>query len=138
MLKFLLDTNIISEPLRPVPASDVLIQLQAHQNEIAIASVVWHELWFGCYRLPPSARRTAIEHYLHEVVGPNLPLLPYDDQAAEWHAAERARLTAIGKPPPFADGQIAAIAAVNNLTLVTFNLKDYAYFQGVQLVDWRS
>lgn len=138
MLKFLLDTNIISEPLRPVPASGVLTGLQAHQNEIALASVVWHELWFGCYRLPPSSRRTAVENYLQQVVGPNLPLLPYDEKAAEWHAAERARLTAIGKPPPFADGQIAAIAVVNNLTLVTFNLKDYTSFQGLQLADWRS
>ena len=138
MLKFLLDTNIISEPLRPVPAASVLTHLQAHQNEIAIAAVVWHELWFGCYRLPLSARRTAVENYLQQVVGPNLPLLPYDEKAAEWHASERARLTAIGKPPPFADAQIAAIAVVNNLTFVTFNLKDYASFQGLQLVDWRS
>lgn len=138
MLKYLLDTNIVSEPLRPVPAANVLARLQAHQNEIAIASVVWHELWFGCYRLPPSARRTAVENYLQQVIGPNLPLLPYDEKAAEWHAHERARLTAIGKPPPFSDAQIAAIAIVNNLTLVTFNLQDYESFQGLLLADWRS
>jgi tRNA(fMet)-specific endonuclease VapC len=39
-----------------------------------------------------------------EVVAPTMPILPYDEQAAEWHAAERARLAGIGKTPPFADG----------------------------------
>jgi predicted nucleic acid-binding protein len=41
--------------------------------------------------------------------------------AAEWHAAERARLAALGKTPPFVDGQITAIAYANSLTLVTLN-----------------
>ena len=57
-LKYLLDTNVVSEPLRPVTNQKILDRLQQHQNEIAIASVVWHELLFGCYRLPPSAKRT--------------------------------------------------------------------------------
>ena len=42
---YLLDTNVVTEPLRPLPNPHVLERLAAHQNEIAIASVVWHELW---------------------------------------------------------------------------------------------
>jgi tRNA(fMet)-specific endonuclease VapC len=136
-IQFLLDTNIISEPLRPTPNQKILERLQLHQDEIAIAAVVWHELWYGCARLPASARRTAIERYLHEVVAISMPILPYDQRAAAWHAAERACLAGVGKPPPFVDGQIAAIAKTNDLTLVTINLADYAAFQALQLTDWQ-
>ncbi|MCC6189369.1 MAG: type II toxin-antitoxin system VapC family toxin [Anaerolineales bacterium] len=134
--RFLLDTNIVSEPLRPRPSATVLRQLQAHEAEIAVAAVVWHELWFGCRRLPPGAKRSAIEDFLDEVVGATMPVLPYEARAAEWHAAERARLMAAGKTPAFADGQIAAVAITNGLILVTRNLPDFADFEDLQTVDW--
>ena len=47
------------------------------------------------------------------------------------------RLAQIGRTPPFADGQIAAVAATNGLCLVTFNRDDYAAFRGLRLEDWR-
>jgi tRNA(fMet)-specific endonuclease VapC len=137
-LHYLLDTNVISESLRPAPNPLVLERLRQHQTEIVIASVVWHELWYGCCRLPPSARRTVIERYLHDVVARTLPILAYDQQAAVWHAEQRGRLAQIGKTPPFADGQIAAIAATNGLTLVTFNRDDFAAFADLRLEDWRD
>jgi tRNA(fMet)-specific endonuclease VapC len=136
-LRFLLDTNVISEPLRPVPNQAVLERLREHQAEIAIAAVVWHELWYGCYRLPESNKRTLIDAYLKEVVARAIPILSYDQRAALWHAKERARLTQIGRMPPFADGQIAAVAITNDLSLVTFNCDDYAAFQDLRLEDWR-
>ncbi len=136
-LKYLLDTNIISEPLRPRPSAGVLRKLERHEREIAIASPVWHELQFGCARIPPSKRRTAIERYLERVVLPNLPILDYDRQAAEWHARERARLEAAGRPAAFVDGQIAAIAYANDLILVTANAADFRRFKGVQVRTWR-
>ncbi|HEX5691290.1 MAG TPA: hypothetical protein VFX76_14850, partial [Roseiflexaceae bacterium] len=111
---------------------------QRHQAEICIAAIVWHELWFGCYRLPASVKRAAIEKYLNDVVAATIPILPYDHHAAAWHAAERARLVGVGQTPPFAGGQIIAIAKRNNLTLVTANLADYAAFQGVDVVNWQA
>jgi tRNA(fMet)-specific endonuclease VapC len=137
-LQYLLDTNVLSEPLRPIPNQHILDRLRLHQAEIATAAVVWHELLSGCYRLPASARRLAIETYLNKVVAPTIPILAYDASAAEWHASERARLVLVGRTPPFADGQIIAIAQTNNLILVTANTPDYAGFQGVQIEDWRS
>lgn len=134
--RYLLDTNIVTEPLKQNPNQNVLHYFQQHQNLLAIAAPVWHELWFGCYRLPPSRRRNAIENYLHNTVARTMPIMPYDTKAAEWYAAERARLTNIGTPTPFADGQIAAVAAVNNLILVTNNVADYAKFQGLQIENW--
>lgn len=136
-LKYLLDTNIVSEPLRPSPKAAVLQKLRRHEEEIAISSVVWHELRFGAHRLPPSRRREAIERYLDEVVLATMPILDYDRAAAEWHASERARLQARGHPAPFADGQIAAIARVHDLILVTFNEADFKRFQGISVQSWR-
>jgi len=74
-------------------------------------------------RTPPGARVCA---------------LPYDDRAAEWHAAERVRLERAGKPAPFADAQIAAVAATNGLTVVTANLADFRAFKGVKVTNWQT
>lgn len=135
-LRFLLDSNVISEPTRLSPNPGILRRLREHQDEMAIASVVWHELLYGCERLPASRKRRAIESYLFETVL-TLPILPYDEAAAQWHAAERARLEARGKTPPFNDSQIAAIAKTKSLTLVTGNLAHFESFEGLQMVDWR-
>jgi tRNA(fMet)-specific endonuclease VapC len=136
VIRFLLDTNIISEPLRPQPNSAVIQKLQQHEGTVTIASISWHELWFGCYRLPSSKRREKIEKYLREIVQSNIPILPYDNLASEWFASERARLVTLGKTPAYADGQIAAIAKVNSLILVTNNVSDYSDFQGLQVENW--
>ena len=137
-LHYLLDTNVISEMLRPVPNKGILENMEAYHNQVGIAAVVWHELLYGCFRLPESQRRTAIEAYLFDVVAPSVPILPYDEVAADWHAVERTRLSAIGKTPPFVDGQIAATAKVNNLTLVTSNQTDFENFQDLVVVNWQA
>lgn len=77
-----------------------------------------------------------MEAYLEEAVRSALPILPYDEEAATWHASERARLARCGRPPSAADGQIAAIARVNELVVVTANMNDFRRFEGLQLEDW--
>ena len=134
-IRFLLDTNVVSEPLRPKPDEKLLEQLRRHEQETAIPAIVWHELRFGAERLPPSRKRATIERYLAEVVAASLPILPYDEQAATWHAIYRARLIAAGKTPPFADGQIAAIAAVHDLVLVTANTADFRDYE-IAVENW--
>lgn len=135
-LRYLLDTNILSEPVKPVPNPGVLARIRQHRKEVATAAPVWHELWFGCHRLPPSARRTKLEDYLGQSLAPSLKLLPYDDRAAERHAAERSRLVGLGKTPSFIDGQIAAIAMVHGLIVVTRNIDHFVGFQGFEVQDW--
>ncbi len=66
MTKCLLDTDILSEPLKPQPNAFVLSRLKMHEDEIATASPVWHELHFGCKRLPNSKKRERIESFLME------------------------------------------------------------------------
>ena len=99
---------------------------------------MWHELVYGCNRLPAGKRRATVEACLRSVVRPSFPILPYDEAAAAWHGTERARLEAIGKTPPHVDGQIAAVARQHGLTLVTTNPKDFTAFEGLALVDWRA
>ena len=132
----MLDTNVVSEPLRPRPNARIMRRLRDHDAEIAIPSPVWHELRFGCARLPPSRRRDAVRRYIEDVVLQNFPILDYDQQAADWHAIERARLSAAGRTPPFVDGRIAAIAQVNGLILVTANTKDFSAFEGLGVRSW--
>jgi tRNA(fMet)-specific endonuclease VapC len=135
-LRFLLDTNVLSEPTKPKPNPIVLGRIREYRDQLATASVVWHELLFGLGRLPESRRRQHLERYLTETVEPSLPILAYDAQAASWHAEQRVRLAREGRTPPFADGQIAAIAAVNGLVLITRNVKDFAIFEAVQVENW--
>lgn len=135
-LRYLLDTNIISEAIRPQPSPNVMQQLLSARSTAAIGSVVWHEVLLGCYRMPESNRRGIIETYLQEEVKARLPILPYTEEAAEWFATEQARLIPLGLTPSYADGQIAAIAAVNNLILVTRNVSDYQNFTGLTIENW--
>ena len=135
-MQYLLDTNVVSEPLRPEPSEGVVRKLRVHGEESAIPVPVWHELRFGCARLPPSRRRDTLERYLEDVVLASFPVLDYGREAADWHARQRARLVAAGQTPPFVDGQIAAIAHVNSLILVTSNVRDFEEFEGLRLERW--
>ena len=137
-MRYLLDTDVLSEPLLQRPDGRIMRNLEEHRGTLATAPTVWHEMLFGCYRLPPSAERSAIQKYLDEVIRPSVPVLPYDAGAARWHADERARLSGIGKTPPFADGQIAAVAKTNDLILVTSNVSDYEGFESLRVEDWRT
>ena len=118
------------------PDAAILERLDKHGPECAIAAPVWHELTYGCRRLPKGKRRTALEAYLRDVVHGSFPILPYDEAAATWHGEERTRLEEMGRPAPFVDGQIAAIAHVNGLVVATMNDKDFVRFKGLRVENW--
>jgi len=136
MLRYLLDTNTVSDPTHPITDTLIARRLVEHAEEIATGAPVLHELLYGASRLPPSRKRLRVEQFIASAVRARIPILPYDETAANWHAVERARLTAVGRTPSFVDSQIAAIAAVNQLTLVTRNTRDFQHFRGLQVVDW--
>lgn len=118
----------------PEPA--ILERLDNHGPECAVAAPVWHELTYGCRRLPKGKRRAALEAYLRDVVHGSFSILPYDEAAAAWHGEERARLEALGRPASFVDGQIAAIAHVHGLVVATTNVKDFVRFRGLRVDNW--
>ena len=135
-LRYLLDTSIISSPIAAKPDAGIVDKLEKYGHECALAAPVWHELIYGCQRLSRGKRREALEVFLHDVVLASFQILAYDEAAANWHGIERARLEGLGKPAPYVDGQIAAIAHVNELTLVTVNTKDFTRFRHVDVENW--
>lgn len=137
-LKYLLDTSTLSAVIAAKPDRNVVTRLGRRGSQCAIASVVWNELVYGWNRLPDGKRKTELDAFLHEVVLKSFPILPYGEAEATWHGTERARQERIGRPGPYVDGQIAAIAQVNNLTLVTANVKDFERFKDLRVEDWTS
>ncbi len=136
LTRFLLDTSTVSAAMWKAPDPAVLAKLEEHGGECAISSQVWHELRYGVGRLPRGKRRDVLDAFLRDVVYPTLPILAYDERAAEWLAEERIRLEKAGKQVPLADGQIAAVAATNGISIVTANLADFGIFKGLAVQNW--
>jgi len=135
-LKYLLDTNILSEPVRQQPNDKVMQRFLEYDGQYVTAAIVWHELQYGCALLPDSKRKSQLQTYLLTLQNSGLIILPYDQVAAEWFATHRALLKKQGKMAAYADGEIAAIAAVNNLTLVTRNTDDFQGYNNLILDNW--
>lgn len=135
-ISYLLDSNILSEPAKLKPNAQVLKQFANHDDCYATAAIVWHELVCGCELLPASKRKEQLQAYLEMLLMNGLIILPYDQLAADWYAKERARLQLQGQTCAYADGEIAAIAVSNKLTLVTRNIQDFQNFQNLSLQNW--
>ena len=99
-LRYLLDSNILSEPSRPRPDAGVQSRLRSHRREVCTAAPILHELHYGLARMPQGARKQQLTRYLDQVLRQLPAILPYDREAALWHAGERARLTSRGRTPP--------------------------------------
>lgn len=91
---------------------------------------------YGCELLAASKRKTQLQSYLAMLLANGLTVLPFDQAAADWYAKERARLKRQGLTCAYADGEIAAIAATQQLTLVTRNSQDFENFQNLSLQNW--
>lgn len=131
----MLDTNAISELIKPQPDRNFLVHFQQHRHAISLAAPTWHELLFGLERLPPGQKRSLIGEFL-TTLADSVEILPYDQQAAAWHAQQRARLMALGNNPPLMDSQIAAVAVRFSLPLVTHNTRDFLAFPELCCLDW--
>ncbi|MCH9696780.1 MAG: type II toxin-antitoxin system VapC family toxin [Gammaproteobacteria bacterium] len=135
-IRYLLDSNILSEPARLKPDMHVMQQFANHDGDCATAAIVWHELMYGCELLQSSKRKTQLQSYLEMLLTNGLIILPFDQAAASWYAKERARLQRKGNTCAYADGEIAAIAVSQDLTLVTRNTKDFSNFRNLNLENW--
>jgi tRNA(fMet)-specific endonuclease VapC len=134
-LIYLLDTNAISEPIKKIPNQQVLEKITRHYSACALSAFTVFELIKGAYQMPESKKRSVILRYAEKTFS-QLAILPYTQKAADWHGQETARLQSIGKSPPFLDAQIAAVAKINNLILVTRNTEDFKNFADLQLENW--
>jgi len=138
VLKVLLDTKVLSDPLREHPDMFVLEQLQDGTNQLPTASVVIHQLAYGVQRLPTGRKRQRLAADLDGLLKSGMQVLPYDCRVALWHGQQRGELEAQGRRTAFADWQIAAIAATIDLVMVTRKLNNFADCEGLQLLYWFS
>lgn len=135
-LKYLLDTNILSELSKQSPNASVIKQIEHFGMHCTTASLVIHELNFGILCLPKGKRKDNLRLFIKQLANYKFPVLPYDSIAAQVHAKNRAKLVKRGLTPAFVDGQIAAISMAHELILVTRNTKDFANYKDLVVENW--
>ncbi len=135
-MKYLLDTNIISEPMKLEPNSGVIDRLALDSIFSSTSATVWHELWFGIKLLNNDKRKNDLESYLNLLSDDDFTILPFCQKSAEWLAEERVRLKANGIIPAKYDSEIAAVASVNQLVVVTRNTDDFVVFRDLVVENW--
>ena len=133
----ILDTNVVSEPLKPAPDAAVVrwLNLQA-PHTLYLTSVSLAELLSGIAALPAGRRRDALQLALNAQMLPLFEgrILPFDTVAAQAFADVNARASAAGNPISFADCAIAAIARVHGFLLATRNTRDFRD-TGIEMVN---
>lgn len=131
MTRYLLDTNIISNVIKPEPSQALLVWLGAQKDDdLFIASLTIAEIQRGILEKPPGSKRSALDTWFS---GPEGPLalfagriLPFDERAGLLWSRLMADGKAKGRPRNALDMIIASIAAANNCVVVTDNEKDLA------------
>lgn len=133
----ILDTNVVSEPLKPAPDAAVLAWLDAQSPAtLCLTSITLAELLAGVAALPAGRRRNKLAQALSEQVLPlfEARVLAFDAQAAHAFGRVQAGAKAAGNAIGFADAAIAAIAAAHGFALATRNVRDFNG-TGVQIID---
>jgi predicted nucleic acid-binding protein len=136
----ILDTNVVSEPLKPKPSAVVLAWLDRQAPEtLYITAITLAELQAGIDVLPVGKRRTALQEATLELIASfEGRVLSFDEPSARAFGRVVAGTQAAGNPIHFADCASAAIATRHGFMLATRNLRDYKG-AGIQLIDpWRS
>lgn len=121
-----LDTNILSELVRPAPDPAVLEWMRINGDGAYLTVVSRAELRFGVARMPQGARRTRIAGLIETVLAEfEQDTLPFDRAAADSYGELAARRERVGGPKSMADTMIAAICLVNGFGVVTRNTRDF-------------
>ena len=132
-----LDTNVLSELLRPTPAPQVEAWLAAQDGaNVYFTAVGEAELRHGVAILPAGRRRDALAQAIEGMLDEDFRdrILPFDREAARAYAAIAAERRAAGRPISQFDCQIAAIARAHGASVATRNTGDYEGC-GVAVID---
>ena len=130
-----LDTNVISELLRPAPEPRVEAWLAAQDGgDVYLTTVTEAELRYGVAILPDGRRRRMLNAALDAILAEDFEGLPFGSEAAAAYAAIAAARRAAGRPISQFDCQIAAICRANGAAVATRNTTDFQGC-GVQVID---
>ena len=133
-MNFLLDTNAVSEWVKPQPNPGLIRWMEsADEDRVFLSVISLAELRYGVERMPAGARRTRLEQWLRD----ELPLrferriLPIDNDIAEAWGRTVSRSEALGRPMGAMDAFLSATAEVHHLTLVTRSVSDFVTLKAV-------
>jgi predicted nucleic acid-binding protein len=125
-MKFLCDTNIISELARPQPNAGVL-QWSREVSSIALSVITLEEIYYGLTSKPNARIKTWFQQFLNYYC----QIIPITSEIALYAGEIRGKLRTQGKARSQADMLIAATAKIHKLTLVTRNVRD---FEGCEIL----
>ncbi len=133
-----LDTNILSELVRPFPALEIknwLLNKTANET-LATTAITVSEIEYGLARLPDGRRRKDLEERFEMLTGAQFDfvVLPFEEKAARLAGRLRAAREASGLHAHSADMMIAAICALAGASLATRNTKDFTG-TGIELIN---
>ena len=132
-----LDTNVLSETLRPKPSTRVLEWLRSRPSAaLFTTSISEAEIHLGVELLPAGRRRSALESAIAQIFEADMSgrVLPFESAAAREFAVLVADRRRGGKPMSQADAQIAAIVRSRGAALATRNVADFSA-AGFEIVD---
>lgn len=137
----LIDTNVVSELMRPAPAQMVLDWFAKQvSKELFLSAVSEAELRTGVAMLPAGRRRDGLFAIIDAIIEEDFAdrVLPFDSPAAKVYAVIAASRRAAGMPIMEADCQIVAIARVRGAAVATRNVSDFEGC-GIEIVDpWKG
>ena len=139
-MRYLLDTNVVSEWTKPRPNVGVIEWLaQVDEDEVFLSVVTFAELRHGIERLPAGRRRRHLDAWLRSELAQRFEgrIALVDGAIADEWGRLVARHEARGRPIQAMDGLIAATAQVHGLTLVTRNPADFQLSVKSVLNPWR-
>lgn len=138
----LLDTNVLSELMRPDPNDGVVAWIDAlPDDDVWISAITVGEIHPGLSLLPEGRRRQTLHKLAEEMFQAEFfeKCLPFDCQAAEVYARIVSSRSRQGRPIAVEDAQIAAIALSADLELATRNIKDFLGIEDLKLVNpWET
>lgn len=138
----LLDTNVLSELMRPNPNGDVVQWIDAlPDDDVWISAVTVGEIRLGLALLPEGHRKQILTGLADQMFRAEFfeRCLPFDYQAAGEYAKIVSSRSRQGRPITVEDAQIAAIAITADLALATRNTKDFQNLEGLKLINpWKA
>lgn len=133
----ILDTNVVSEPLRSRPSSNVVTWLDAQAPEtLYLTTLTLAELRYGIAALPPGRRKRVLEERIEAEVIPLFAerVLAFDEPASRAYGQLRAATRAAGHPLGDLDALIAAVAASRGFAVATRDTEPFVA-AGVEVID---
>lgn len=129
MSKIIVDTNIVSELMKPTPSKSVINWLNLQEASLLfITTITIAEISYGLHILPAGKRRDCLEEAFNNAISDAFKhrILSFEENAAHMYGKIMGHRKGLGRPLSVADGQIAAIARIHGTAIITRNTRDFS------------